>query len=102
MPEEFDKDDLVEHSNISDKDLFNMTSAILKNDRLKGHVGMDLMEVDEKNSTLSKSETSDSSASSTLLPASSVLNGLFTTNNLYSKPEDTFKKVNDSSNINMI
>lgn len=83
MPEEYDKDESVEHSHISDQDLFNMTTTVLKKG-LQMKVNANLLELDESISeTASDCHSSVSSDSSTLLPASSVLNGLFTHTSLF-------------------
>lgn len=103
MPEEYDKEESIEHSHISDQELFNLTSSVLRREKSRMEEQTDLLvELEEPNDeileTLSDSShlhSSDSSVNSTLRPAASVLNGLFRPTSLYSKPEnnDTAKKI---------
>ena len=89
MPEEFDRDESMEHSNISDQDLFNMTSSVLKRDKLRMQENPDLLEIEETLSeTRSNSPSSNSSVNSSLLPVSSVLNGIFDTTSIYTHAKD--------------
>lgn len=91
MPEEFDRDDSVEHSHISDQDLFNMTNTILRNNLKKQSHLKNLVETKEEHTPdddLSELHTdTNNNASSSFEPASSVLNGVFTTADLYALPE---------------
>jgi hypothetical protein len=89
MPEEFDRDESIEHSHLSDHDLFNMTATILRNNFKKPDNHSSLVETNEehKQEDLSDLMKNNLNASSTIIPASSVLKGVFTAADLYAIPE---------------
>ncbi len=98
MPEEYDIEESIEHSHISDQDLFNLTSSVMRRDKcLRMQEKSDLLELDEASSSETNSSHSESSsASSSLKPVSSILNGLFPNTSLYSTPvedNDRAKKI---------
>ncbi len=98
MPEEYDKEESIEHSNISDQDLFNLTSSVIKREkRMRMQDNNDLLELEEVSSSETASSNSDSLRENlNFQPASAVLNGLFPPTSLYStsvEDNDKAKKI---------